>query len=467
MLLVDHDVDALAELAARLRERGIRVSLANGSQMACERSKATAFDVVLASRDVAEPRGGEMGLIDVLSVELARVPPLLVLVDDDPNGETSLVRTDIEGIVGRIEQLTRQSSASAARSSVASPSLAPSAHALERGAVADLLVVLSAERRSGTLTVATAKGSGEVRLVDGSVVDAVYVRLEGAKAIGRMISEGEGSATFAPGAPAVMRRIFEDTRVLVDQAAAAARRVDELRKSNAEAFEGTLVAVEPPSASEGAASTRMPAVALDVLGRLRIPTTVDELLDDLPHPDPEVLEVVLSLLGTAKVKRLGRTSSRVQLCGADQLHLLRAAASRARAPGFEGAARVVFAATPARLAIFGHTVLSLADAIPAGEAAPSVPVPYVLASIRLGDGVALDILALPLVPAYAPMWPMALAGAAVVVRLDDAAEEALRDACSSVSVAVLDARAVFGDLDESSPVQVASLIKTALDADPR
>ena len=103
VLLVDHDVDALAELAARLRERGIRVSLANGSQMACERSKATAFDVVLASRDVAEPRGGEMGLIDVLSVELARVPPLLVLVDDDPNGETSLVRTDIEGIVGRIE----------------------------------------------------------------------------------------------------------------------------------------------------------------------------------------------------------------------------------------------------------------------------------------------------------------------------------------------------------------------------
>jgi hypothetical protein len=39
VLLVDHDVDSLAELAGALRVRGIRVSLANGSQMACERAR--------------------------------------------------------------------------------------------------------------------------------------------------------------------------------------------------------------------------------------------------------------------------------------------------------------------------------------------------------------------------------------------------------------------------------------------
>ena len=60
----------------------------------------------------------------------------------------------------------------------------------------------------------------------------------------------------------------------------------------------------------------------------------------------------------------------------------------------------------------GLSVLSLADAFPPQEPTPSVPVPYVLATIRLGDGVELDIVALPLVPVYAPLWPMALAGAA-------------------------------------------------------
>ena len=34
-----------------------------------------------------------------------------------------------------------------------------------------------------------------------------------------------------------------------------------------------------------------------------------------------------------------------------------------------------------------------------------------------------------------------------------------------MSVPILDARAIFGALEESSAVQVATLIKTALDAD--
>ena len=58
-----------------------------------------------------------------------------------------------------------------------------------------------------------------------------------------------------------------------------------------------------------------------------------------------------------------------------------------------------------------------------------------------------------------------LAGAAIVVRLDEAAAQSLEEACSSVAVPILDARAIFGALEESSAVQVATLIKTALDGD--
>ena len=459
VLLVDHDVDALAQLAAKLRERGIRVSLANGSQMACERARTGGYDVVLAARNVAEPEDGAMGVIDALSVELPLVPPLLVLHDSgegegEVQHETRVHRDDIDRIVARIEQLAKP------RDRANHGSLAPSAHTLENAPLADLLIVLATERRSGTLTVTTPKGSGEVRLVEGDIADAVYVRLEGKKAIARMLGERDGTATFAPGSPAIMRRIHEGTRALVIEARALAVKAASLREQAGELATSTLLGIDsatpPDSLSE---------VDQHVLTRLRVPAMLDDILDELPHADALILESVLRLDGRGRVKRLGHASSRVQLCGPDQLHLLRASAARARSAGFSGPARLVFAATPARLAVFGHTVLALADAFAAQEPTPSVPVPYVLATIRLGDGVELDVVALPLVPAYAPLWPMALAGAAILVRLDEAAAQSLEEACGAVNVPILDAHAIFGSLEESSAVQVASLIKTALDAD--
>lgn len=458
VLLVDHDVDALAELAGVLRERGIKVSLANGSQMACERARSGAYDVVIAAREVAEPADGNLGVIDALSVELPQAPPLIVLTDgDESSSETRIARRDVERIIERIGALATPVHSERPRR----PSLTPSTHSLEHGPLADLLLVLGTERRSGTLTITTSKGSGELRLVDGDVADAVYVRLEGVKAVTRMLAEREGTATFAPGAPAIMRRIHVSTRVLVEQARALGERAAELRQRAGSIASETLLAVE-------GGPTVDPAGSMDqhVLARLRVPTTLEELLDELPHSDAAILEAALALDERGRIKQLGHASSRVQLCGADQLHLVRASAARARSAGFAGAARIVFAATASRLAVIGHTVLSLADAFPPADPAPPLPVPHSLSTIRLGDGVELDVIALPLVPAYAPLWPMALAGSAVAVRLDEGAAEPLEEACAAVAVKILDAHAVFGALDESSPVQVASLIRTALEADP-
>lgn len=459
VLLVDHDVDALAELASVLRERGIKVSLANGSQMALERAKTGSYDVVIAARDVAEPQDGNMGVIDALSVELPQVPPLIVLVEQpegDGTSNTRIVRRDVERIVERIGELSNPSSVSERPRHA---SLNPSAHSLEHGPLSDLLVVLATEKRSGTLTVTTPKGSGEMRLVDGDIADAVYVRLEGLKAVTRMISEQEGTATFVPGAPAIMRRIMVPTRTLVEEAKGLAERAKALREQA-----GTL-AKNPLIAADGATGDATTAVEQHVMARLRVPATLDELLDELPHADAVILESALGLDARGRIKQLSHESSRVQLCGADQLHLVRASAARAKAAGFSGAARLVFAAAASRLAVLGHTVLSLADALPPTDPMPPIPVPHSLSTIRLGDGVELDVVALPLVPAYSPLWPMALAGAAVAVRLDEGAAEPLDEACGSVSVPILDARGVFGPVDESSPVQVASLIRTALEAD--
>ena len=54
-------------------------------------------------------------------------------------------------------------------------------------------------RRTGVLSVTTAIGAGEVRMADGEVLDAVYRRLEGEKALYRLLGEREGTFAFVPG----------------------------------------------------------------------------------------------------------------------------------------------------------------------------------------------------------------------------------------------------------------------------
>jgi hypothetical protein len=260
-----------------------------------------------------------------------------------------------------------------------------------------------------------------------------------------------------------MRRLSIPTRQIVEEARELAARAAALRALAGPLANGTLIASDGPFEPSPAENE----IEQHVLGRLRVPATLDELLDELPHSDAAVLDAVIALDRRGRVKQLGHQSSRVQLCGADQLHLVRASAARAKSAGFTGAARLVFAATASRLAVLGHTVLSLADALPPREPTPAVPVPHTLSTIRLGDGVELDVVALPLLPAYAPLWPLALAGSAVLVRLDEGAAQPLEEACASVGLPILDARAVFGPVDESSPVEVASLIRTALEADAK
>jgi hypothetical protein len=200
-----------------------------------------------------------------------------------------------------------------------------------------------------------------------------------------------------------------------------------------------------------------------VLTRLRSPATVDAVLDDVGAMDAEVLRALSELDTAGRVRRLSRTTERVPLARADQLHTVRALAARARVPGFSGAARILFAGTPGRLAVFAHSILCLADAVAPTEPPPSVPIPHTMAQIKLGDDVALDLVALPLVPAYAPVWLMAFAGSAVLVRLDDAAAAVLTEACAAADIRISDAAALVGELDEGNAATVASLVRASLE----
>jgi hypothetical protein len=269
----------------------------------------------------------------------------------------------------------------------------------------------------------------------------------------------------------VLGRLSLPTAQLLGEIALQAAETKRLRERLGDLTSKALLATDAVE-QDATSGTRVPRstpgdlspLARAALGKLRAPATIDQVLDDLPEPDAHILAAIVELDAAGRLKRLPYEMQRVPLVGMEQLHLIRALVSRAAAPGYEGAARFVFAGTPSRLAIFAHAALSLVDALPSTEPAPAIPIPYTIATIRLGDDVDVEIVALPLVPAYAPIWPLALAGAAMVVRLDDAAGSALAEACAAAELPVLDAQVLVGAMEEGSVAQVASLVRAAIEA---
>jgi CheY-like chemotaxis protein len=453
VLLVDPNAEHLVETAAQLQQRGVQVALANSTLMACERARVGRFDVVVAARELALPGESGMGLLDALAVELGRSPPVLLLGGEEPGAEGALARGDVDAIVSRVRGLSSGGSDVAFES--APPSIAGSLAGISLG---DTLRTLLVERRSGTVSVSTPRGAGEVRLVEGQIVDAVYKGLEGLKALARMAVEMEGTFSFSPVASPVVRRIAIPVVELLARCEKERAECSALRDRAGDLATSLLLA------ADGAASEPVSEAARAVLGRLRAPTTLEALLDDTPALDSEVLASLLALDAAGRIKRLAQSSERVPLASADQLAMVRALVAKGRAPGFEEATRVVFAAAPAKLGVLAHAVLSIADAFPAAEPAPPLPIPHAMAVVRLGDGVDLELVALPLVPVYAPLWPLSLSGAAIVVRLDEAAAAALDEACQAADVQLAEAQMLVGTFDESNVGQTAGLVRAALDA---
>jgi hypothetical protein len=111
-----------------------------------------------------------------------------------------------------------------------------------------------------------------------------------------------------------------------------------------------------------------------------------------------------------------------------------------------------------------HSLRRIAEAVAPADAAPTLPLPHQLATVRLGEGAELSMIGLPSAEAYSPMWGLALGGSAVAVRIGESGSELLAEACAVAGVPLLDAEVLVGDIEEADPVQVAALIRATLDA---
>jgi hypothetical protein len=448
VLVVESDFDALGALASKLRARGLEVAIADDVGSALDRARVAPPDAVIVAARILEDGG--------LKAKFAADPALagaviFTLHSQRPN---RALRPD-ELDASEVEDIARRMLVLPGRASSAVTESGDVRGNLQQIGILDLLQLLGMNRRSGSLSITTQAGAGEVRLADGEIVDAVYRRLEGEKALYRLLGETEGVFSFASGAAQSLRRIVLPTRTLLLE---GMRQIDETRarREALDSEEDAFLAIVPAETAKREAEQR-------VLEVLLAPRNLTELLDEVPLADLDVLEALAVLLENGQVRRIPAGAERVELADSERLAVLAALAKRAARAGFRAPARVAVAASPQRLATLTHAVSRIADAMIPSETVPSAPIPHALATLRLADGGELGVVGLPLVEAYAPLWALVLPGCAAVARLDATAADVLEIACGHAGVPLVDATELLREGDEGDPEQVAGLLRLLLE----
>lgn len=470
ILLVEPDLDTLGQLGSRLRSLGLTVFLADSTVSAWDRLCGTRADAVLLSHSLGDLP--EFLLRLSKDRDLASTP-CFVLVNSERWEEPN-------DLVFGVERLPQDEPDLIARQLHSLPSKPPQLPPLRddfRGdlqqvSIVDLLQLLSMNRRTGALGIVTAAGAGEVRLSEGEVVDAVYRRLEGEKALFRLLAETEGNFAFTSQTLPSATRISTPGPLLLLE---GLRQLDEARqlKRDLGLDDDAVLAVGSGMAESGVEAAPGDSTAptrpgeSEVVQRLWIalaaPHTLDEVLDELPFSDLEILRALEILLESAAVRRIPKGQIRAPLANPEGLAVLGALVARLKPSGYSGPVRLAVAARARRLRTVMHAAQRLADAVAPVEGPPTLPTPFPMATLRVGESAELTIVGLPLVIAYSPLWCLALPGTAAVIRLENTEAPVLEQICGVWGIPLLDAAALVGQIDETDPAHLALLFRLTLE----
>ncbi|HSU40835.1 MAG TPA: DUF4388 domain-containing protein [Polyangiaceae bacterium] len=444
VLLIEPDVDELGVLASKLRAHGLEVAIADSLERAAERASGTRIGVMLVSSVLADAADFQPTLQATPS--LANLPRFVLVDGIGMRGEAEVPRWDAEAIAKRVHALGHSVPVAAAGGDFRGD--------LKQVSVADLLQLLGANRRSGTLSIATPTGAGEVRLGEGDVLDAVYRRVDGEKALMRLLGQTEGSFAFAGGSAPTLRRIERSSQALLMD---GMRQLDETKK-----LEDALALGSDALLAAVLARPDQRDIEQRVLEVLVTPHTLAELLDEVPALDLEVLNALAGLLTLGAVRRFAGGTLRIELADPERLTVLAALAQRAAPPGFEGMPRIGLAGSQRVLATVLSSLGRLSDASVVTDV-PAAPTPHPLGTLRLTESVSLELVGVPLIDAFAPLWGLVLPGLLAVARLDDEPFETLEAGCRLASVPLVDGEPFLGDGGEADPERVAALVRATLE----
>lgn len=443
VLIVDAELEVLGELASGLRGLGLEVAIADSPALALERARSRRPDALVIEQSFAQ----HTDLLERLAADrhLTTIPRLLMA--DAPSDETLLDRRDCAALARSLYELPRERSVAAREGDFRGD--------LTQLGVVDLLQLLSMNRRSGALTIATARGAGEVRLRDGEIVDAVFRRQEGEKALFRLLAEQEGSFAFASGNETALRRIEVPTSALLLE---GVRQIDEVRQLREQLGGAEAALTTHADLPEDATPLEQ-----EIFATLEAPKSLDDLLEELGESDLRILQVTHRLLERGHLRRLSEGATRAELAEPDRQHLLAALLRRLSREGFGGTARLVFAGDARRLAALAHAAGRLAEAEVPAQSLPLAPVPHSFATLKLPEGARLELVALPLLEEFGPLWGLSLPGSAAVVQLDGPGSPLLEHLTGVLGIPLLCAASLLGEMDEGDSQQVAALIRGALD----
>lgn len=449
------DLDVLAAIVGKMRPRGFESFHAAAAAPLIERAAKRKPRVL-----VIPERGGtveEAAELAALRNALPDVPEVFI-----PN----LSPNDDPGITRLVDAVTSALAAAATPDEPAPPGAGEIRGDLAQVPLPDLLQLLSMGHKTGTLSVTTSNAAGEIRLADGEVVDAMFRRAEGMKAVIRLLGEREGAFHFAPDVAPALRRIREPMSSILMNGTHQVDEIRRLRERLGLLTNAHLIAlqVEDPKSVETSDS-----IASEVADLLATPRTFDDLADEIPRGDFEVLEALARLEEQGKLRRMAMGDLRPSLAGPEGMVVLRGLARRLRPRGYRGPGRLVLVGSAGKIRLARQAIARLAEAIPGADVGGEMSADRLIeatAVLQLGEAVGLEILTIVDRTELSELHPMVLSGSIGVVALDRPSQ-GLAAMVEELEVALLDARSLGddfdNDVDPGNPASIAAVVRGAIE----
>ncbi|MFY2559354.1 DUF4388 domain-containing protein [Corallococcus terminator] len=416
ILIADPDLESVRALSRALRTKGYQVHYAPDGSRALEVAVLRHPDLTLFDEHcrLLEART----FIQILRTNPRTEDIPVVLTTSSFDGDRYRGLRDgylrkpfnLDEVLSRIEHIFRRNEA-AKDLKVEQQEIEGS---LSQLSIPDLMQLLGMNRRSGKLSLERGNERGEIHVVEGRPVNAKLGRVEGEKALFRLLAWGDGTFTFSPGASAAKARI---NRAMDDALLEGMRQSDEVNR---------LMPGLPPRhtrlmlAPDVAFQQDQHPVTAQVMDLLRQPRALGEVLDLAPATDLEVLSVLSTLIqrGVARPADVNGTDANAnELLGAAEVHALRGRILRTKAPSRVATAKIFVCGSGASAA---RRVMARVPGLEALSAEPTAVKSGfgTLGRLVLSEVLRLDFCTLPPAEAAKPLWRPFSAGAVGALLLD-------------------------------------------------
>jgi CheY-like chemotaxis protein len=415
ILIADPDIESVRALTRALRQRSYQVHYAPDGSRALEVCVLRHPDLVLFDEACKLLEARTFIQILRTNPRTEDIPVVLTTTNLDVDRLRGLRLAahlkkpfNLDEVLGRIEHIFRRSEAAKDLKSEAQEIEG----SLSQLGIPDLMQILGMNKRSGRLSLERGSERGEILVSDGLPVNARLGRVEGEKALFRLLTWTDGTFTFAPGTNPGRARI---TRAMDDALLEGMRQADEVNRLLPSLPARTTRLVIAPDADLPQDQHPVTAQVVDLL---RQPRALGEVLDLAPATDLEVLGVLITLMqkGVARAAE-GEEEGSGPLLGPAELHALRSRVLRGKSPlkvvtakvflcgNGPSAARRLFAQLPGLAAVSAEPT-----AVKSGFGT--------LGRLELSEVLHLDFCVLPPAEAARPLWRPFSAGAVGALLMD-------------------------------------------------